>query len=291
MKSAVVALVGRPSSGKSTLLNAICGSKVSIVSPMPQTTRNRIRGIYSSAEGQLVFLDTPGYHVSEKKLNKYLTDLVASALAEADLVLYVVDGSRGFGPEERAIIDTVGGCMKPVVIAFNKCDSADVSWKSRRELLSRSLSKAELLEISALTGRGVGEVVERLLAAAPAGEKLYPDEYYTDQPVDFRISEIVREKAINLTRQEVPHALYVRMEDLELKDGGRTLWARGFILVERDSQKGILVGAGGEKIKRIVREAEAELADLFPYAVRLDIRVKVDKDWRKKDSLLKKMIN
>jgi GTP-binding protein Era len=288
MKSALVALVGRPSSGKSTLLNAICGRKVSIVSSVPQTTRNRIRGVKSSSDGQLVFLDTPGWHVSDRKLNLRLRTVAASALAEADLVAYVVDGCRDFGPEEKAIMEAVASCGKPVVVVFNKKDIADPSRPARRRMMEKSLPSAVFVETSAATGEGVERVVALLFASAPEGDMMYPKEYYTDQDVDFRIAEIVREKAIAATRQEVPHALYVKIEDSEMRKGA--LWVRGFIMVERDSQKGILVGAGGEKIKSIVREAQTELAPLFPYAVRLDIRVKVDKDWRKKDSLLRKMI-
>lgn len=288
MKSALVAIVGRPSSGKSTLLNAICGRKVSIVSPIPQTTRNRIRGIKTAPEGQLVFLDTPGYHVSDRKLNLRLKDLALSALMEADLAVYVVDGCRDAGPEEDAIAAAAAASGKSVVVALTKKDIKDTGRADRRAHIQKALPGALIVDTSAPTGEGVEKLVELLLAAAPEGDMMYPEEYYTDQAVDFRISEIIREKAINGTRQEVPHALYVKIEDAEMKGG--ILRVRGFIMVERDSQKGILVGAGGEKIKGIVRAAEAELAELFPYKVRLDIRVKVDKDWRKKDALLRKMI-
>ncbi len=291
MKVATVAVLGRPSSGKSTLLNSMCGAKVSIVSATPQTTRNRVRAIVTRPAGQLVFIDTPGFHLSEKKLNRYLTDLVSSAASEADILLSVVDGTRSFGEEEQALIDKLAPLSKPAVVALNKKDSAGASWEEQRRMLEKGLPGAALLEISGLKGDGVEALIEKLLSLAPEGELLYPEEYYTDQPPDFRISEIIREKAINLTRDEVPHALYVKLEDLEMRDEGRSLWARGFILVERESQKGILVGKGGEKIKRIVRESEAELAELFPYAVRLDIRVKVDKDWRKKDALLRRLIH
>ncbi len=140
------------------------------------------------------------------------------------------------------------------------------------------------------TGEGVEEIRDRLFTLAPEGDAMYPPDFYTDQSPDFRISEIVREKAIALTRQEVPHSLYVRMEDLEMRDDGATLWARGFLFVERESQKGILVGKSGDKIKAVVREAERELAEIFPYAVKLDMRVKVDHEWRKKDPLLRRLI-
>jgi GTP-binding protein Era len=290
VKSAIVALVGRPSSGKSTLLNRLCGGKVSIVSSVPQTTRNTIRGILTEERGQLVFVDTPGFHLSEKKLNRRLVSLVSSSIADSDSILYVVDGTRGFGEEETALLGLVGKASKTVAIALNKKDAGGEVWEDQRRRLESGLPAFPLFEISALTGEGVDGLLQAVFSAAPEGEMLYPDEFYTDQEPDFRISEIVREKAINLTSQEVPHSLYVKMEDLEFRDEGKTLWARGFIFVERESQKGILIGRAGEKIKRIVAEAESDLALIFPYRVRLDIRAKVSKDWRGNDALLRKLI-
>jgi GTP-binding protein Era len=159
-----------------------------------------------------------------------------------------------------------------------------------RTEISRALPDVLLLEISARSGVGLEALRERLFALSPEGDQMYPPDYYTDQTPDFRVSEIVREQAMLQTREEVPHSLYVRMEDMEMRDDGATLWARGFICVERESQKGILVGKAGERIKSIVREAERELAEIFPYAVKLDLRVRVDHEWRKRDPLLKKMI-
>jgi GTP-binding protein Era len=291
VKSAVVAIVGRPSSGKSTLVNALCGGKVSIVSPVPQTTRARVRGILTAAEGQIVFIDTPGFHLSERKLNRYMTELVSIALAEADLALYVVDGTREFGEEERALLDTIRRAARPIVACLNKSDRPESPVRAALRLrISEALPSAPLLEISALSGAGLEALRDRLFSISPEGDQLYPDDFYTDQTPDFRIAEIVREKATLATRDEVPHALYVRLEDLEMRDDGATLWARGFICVERESQKGIVVGRAGERIKAIVRDAERELAELFPYYVKLDLRVKVDRGWRKRDPLLRKML-
>ena len=295
MKSALVGIVGRPSAGKSTLMNRLCGAKISIVSPVPQTTRNRVRGIFTRPEGQLVFMDTPGFHLSEKKLNRYLTDLVSVTLGDSDIVLYIVDGTRPFGDEERALLAKLRSSAKPCVIAINKSDQKGHSrqghsWKEIRSSVAEALPAAALHEVSALEGNGVEDLASALMAMAPEGEQLYPDEFYTDQDPPFRIAEIIREKAIAHTREELPHALYVRLEDLEMSERGERLHVRGFILVERESQKGIVVGRGGDKIRAIVSEAENELRGIFPYPVDLDLRVKVDRDWRKKDPLLKKMI-
>ncbi len=290
LKSAAVAVAGRPSAGKSTLVNRLCGWKVSIVSPVPQTTRNQVRGILTTVRGQLLFLDTPGYHLSRKKLNLYMTDLVSRTIDEADLVLYVMDGTREFGPEEQALLDTVRKAAKPTVVCLNKLDRAGPHWAEAKRRAGEALPVAAMVEASAATGQGTGELVERLFDASPTGDLMYPPEYATDQPPDFRIAEIVREKAIAHARQEVPHALYVRVEELEMRDEGSTLWARGFIFVERESQTGILVGKEGAVIRAIVQESEAELREIFPWDVRLDIRVRVDKDWRKRDPLLKNLI-
>jgi GTP-binding protein Era len=290
VKSAVIAVVGRPSSGKSTLVNALCGGKVSIVSPVPQTTRNRVRGILTEPRGQIVFIDTPGVHRSEKKINLYMTKLVSSTLSEVDAVLYVVDGTREAGDEERMIQEALRAAARPLVVCVNKRDAGGPFWADVRRSLGEVFPSVEVREISALNGEGLDALKEGLFAAAPEGDQLYPEDYYTDQTPEFRISEIVREKAMLQTREEVPHSLYVRIEDLELRDGGNTLWARGFICVERESQKGIVVGREGERIHSIVRDAERELTEIFPQKVKLDMRVKVDREWRKRDPLLRKLI-
>ncbi len=290
MKAAVIAVVGRPSSGKSTLVNSLCGGKVSIVSAVPQTTRNRVRGILTEERGQIVFIDTPGMHRSEKKINQYMAKLVSSTLSEVDAVLYVVDGTREPGDEERMIQEALRIIARPLVACINKVDDRGMFWAEVRRVLSEAFPQAPVHEISALRGEGLENLRAALFAASPEGEQLYPPDYYTDQPPEFRISEIIREKAMRQTREEVPHALYVRIEDVEIRGGGSTLWARGFICVERESQKGIVVGRAGERIHAIVREAEAELSEIFPQTVKLDLRVKVDREWRKRDPLLRKLI-
>ena len=291
MKAAFVGLIGRPSCGKSTFINRVCGGKVSIISPVPQTTRNRIRGIHNSEVGQLVFIDTPGFHLSEKKINHYLRELAFKTLREVDLLLYLLDVTRLPGDEERALMGLLKEHEQRLVIGLNKIDVGDNCLRQMQDELAAAFRSPRIYALSALNGGGIVELLQALWQLAPEGDRLYPEDFYTDQPPDFRIAEIVREKAINQTRQEVPHCLYVEVSDLEMKDGNTWLWARGFIYVERESQKGILVGKNGEKIKSIVREAQEELARLFPYAVKLDIRVKTRPNWRKDDRLLKKLIS
>jgi GTP-binding protein Era len=291
-KSAFVALAGRPSVGKSSLVNLLCGAKVAIVSAVPQTTRNAVRGILSRPEGQLVFVDTPGRHVSEKKLNKKLMEVADRALEDAELVLYVLDASRQPGPEEEAVAARLCGREDHLAAAINKIDLPGAAPEEALAFLSRTLPALppqRRFPISCRQNEGTAPLVDCLLSMAGEGEILYPEEYYTDQDLPFRISEIIREKAMNRLRQELPHSLYVQVEDTELKDEGRRLWVRACIIVERESQKGMVVGKGGGMIKAIGQAARKELNSIFDWKIELDLRVKTGKDWRHNDGILKKI--
>ena len=287
-KSAFVAVVGRPSSGKSTLMNALCGQKVSIVSPVPQTTKNTIRGIVNRPEGQLVFLDTPGIHDSGQRLNQRLRDLAREALGEADLVLYVLDSTRAPGREEQAIAALLAPYAAKAVAAVNKTDAESADPGRARAFLTDSLPGLEALDISALTGTGTPELLARLYERAPEGPAWYPEEYYTDQEPVFRIAEMVREKVLLHTREELPHAVYVDYRDSGRREDGALVYEADLV-VERESQKGILIGAKGATIRRIREEAERDLADIFPYAVVLSLRVRVQPDWKKDEKLIRKL--
>ena len=291
MKSAFVAIIGRPSAGKSTLLNALCKEKVSITSPVPQTTRNKVRGIVNQDEGQLVFIDTPGYHNSERKFNQLLTDIVRSALEEAELLLYVVDSTRPLGKEEQEIITMLHRENKPVVLALNKCDSLKHHRDELRGFLKINTRVEKVYEVSALKYQGLEELKTALYELAPEGPLMYPEGYYTDQTPEFRIAEIIREKAIAKTSEEIPHALYVEIADMEWRRDGKELWVRAFLTVERESQKGIVIGKGGQMIKSIRLEALKDLKKIFDYQVSLDLRVKVNSKWRKNDTLIKGMFS
>lgn len=292
MKSAFAAIIGRPSAGKSTLLNALCGQKVSITASVPQTTRNKIRGILTEERGQLVFLDTPGYHNSEKKYNNYMMGIVSSSLEECELVVYVVDSTRPMGKEEQELIDMLTTSGKPLVVVLNKCDTNSQYKKDIRAFLLVNIHPESIIETSALKNEGINELKEAIFKTAPEGDPMYPDDFYTDQDPDFRIAEIIREKAITKLSQEIPHAIYVEISDMEMKGEGdkQKLWVRAFLTVEKESQKGMVIGKGGEQIKKIRREAISDLNKIFPYKIQLDLRVKVNPKWRTKDYLLKGMI-
>jgi len=288
-KSAFVAIAGRPSAGKSTLVNALCGAKVSIVSPVPQTTRNAVRGIVNRAEGQLVFLDTPGYHISDKKLNLRLRGVSEEAFADADIVLYLVDATRKPGPEEEAVAAALATASARLVAAVNKIDSPDADVATARRFIESKFPQSPILELSALKGSGLDALLAALFERAMEGPAWYPEEYYTDQEPVFRIAEIIREKVFLHTRDELPHAVYISYED-STRGKDDSLFASYDLVVERESQKGMLIGKGGSMIKRIREEAEADLAEIFDYAVKLKLEVRVDPDWKKNDKKLERLI-
>ena len=295
-KAAFVAVIGRPSAGKSTFINLVCAAKVAIVSRVPQTTRNAIRGIYTSEQGQLVFIDTPGRHTSEKKLNKKLVEVSERALMDSELVLYMLDSSRPPGPEETAIASRLLPLTNKLFAVINKIDHASADCQRTMSFIKEHLPDLPLprcFEISSLKSTGIDSLLSSLFDAAPAGDPMYLDEVYTDQELSFRIAEIIREKAIHRLREELPHSIYVQVEDTELRqaEGGRqTLWVRAFIITERESQKGMIVGKGGEMIKAIRLSSLKDLNSIFDWKVDLDLRVKTAKDWRSNDRVLKKLI-
>ena len=291
MKSATVSVIGRPSSGKSTLVNTICEMKVSITSPTPQTSRNKIRGIYTDQRGQLVFTDTPGYHLSDKEINKWMQDVTVSALKDSDMILYVIDGKRKGGKEEEAIAEMIKKAKVPTVVAINKTDIlSKEEMEESKNFVSSRLSSVPILFISAKNDEGVDEVLIELFKNAKEGELLYDENQYTDQDLEFRISEIIREKTISTLSDELPHVIFVDVSDLEWNEETRTVWIRAFINVERDGQKGFIVGKGGSGIKRIGTEARKEIKTIFPGStVRLDLQVKTAEKWRQNSIVLDKV--
>ncbi|HHU87978.1 MAG: GTPase Era [Sphaerochaetaceae bacterium] len=292
MKVATVTLIGRPSSGKSTLINTICEGKVSITSTTPQTTRNIIRGVYTDQRGQLILLDTPGYHQSERAFNLRLQETTRSSFLDSDIVLYLLDVKRSAGQEEEAIIELLKNSKIPLVVALNK---GDVASKKEiieaQEYIKTEFPKAPTLLISAKEDQGVDELLIELFKLAPEGELLYPEETYTDQPLEFRIAEIIREKAILSVTEELPHAIYVEVADLEYDEEGESIWIRAFIYVERETQKGIVVGHKGEGIKKIRQAAFKDIRRLFTNKnLHLDLRVKSNPKWRQNKALLDELL-
>lgn len=291
-KSGVVSIIGRPSAGKSTFLNTASGEKISIVSSIPQTTRNAIRGIVNIPAGQLVFIDTPGLHKSEKKMNLKLSKIASDQIEDSDAILYIIDSTRECGDEEEMIAALARPYAEKLVIAVNKIDDVHSQREGVRDFISKwfkDFPEKRIFEISAKGNQNVSDVLNALCELSPEGPLLYPEEYYTDQEVEFRISEIIREQAINRLEQEIPHALYVSIEDMRMA-GENRLDVRAVIYVERESQKGIVIGKGASMIKEIRKESMKVCRDIFPYWVSLDLQVKVDKNWRQKDKVLDKIL-
>ena len=291
-KTALVTIIGRPSAGKSTFLNTAAGEPVSIVSAVPQTTRNAIRGIVNTSYGQLVFVDTPGYHDSEKKMNLRMRQIVADQLKDSDLILYIIDTTRNCAEEERLITQLLESHQDKIVIALNKIDSAKPLLEHVQKFIKANLpnvSENRILQISAKNDVGINEVLKALYEMAKEGPHLYSEEFYTDQEIDFRIAEVIREQAINRLDEEVPHAVYVQIADLERR-GPSKMWCRAFLCVEKDSQKGIVIGKGAQMIKTIRLESLKALKEIFDFKIELDLQVRVDKNWRQRDATLNKLL-
>jgi len=286
-KSGFVALIGRPNVGKSTLMNHIIGQKVAIMSDKPQTTRNQIRGVYTDERGQIIFLDTPGIHKPKSKLGEYLVKTAQNALEEVDLVLFLVDASEGLGPGDRYIIEHLKGIKTPVFLVINKIDQVHPD-----DLLPlidqyRQLHDfAEFVPISALQGNNTSMLVRLIFERLPEGPAYYPADQVTDHPERFIVGELIREKVLFLTREEVPHSVAVIVEEMKQRENG-AVYVRATIYTERDSQKGILIGKRGSMLKEVGRLAREEIERLFGSKVFLDLWVKVKKDWRNEEFLLR----
>ncbi len=293
LHTGVVTIIGRPSAGKSTFLNTACQEDVSIVSPIPQTTRNAIKGIVNTSFGQLIFIDTPGYHDSDKKLNLKLRNVTENQIDGVDGVLYIIDSTRTTGEEEIHTANLIKGLQDKTVIAINKTDLPASKPLPIRQFIAENLPQIpaeRIFEISAEKDIGINDVLKALYSITPEGQPIYDEELATDQDLSFRVCEVIRGEAINRLQDEIPHALYVEVADVEHRNEGKKLWIRAFLCVERDSQKGIVIGKGASKIKEIRMAAIKKLSQIYIQKIDLDLQVKVDKNWRQKDYTLNRLI-
>ncbi|HOW98305.1 MAG TPA: GTPase Era [Kiritimatiellia bacterium] len=284
--SALVAVVGRANAGKSTLVNALVGEKVSIVSPVAQTTRALVRAILTEPRGQLVFLDTPGVHRATYDLGKVMNRTARASVEGADMVLLVVDAAQPPREEDLGWIRRLGKEAVPVVAALNQCDrNTDHAAAFRAAWTGPAVPV--WVEVSGLTGQGTGALLEALFRLAPPGPPLFPDDVVTDYPRKLIIADTVREKYFQVLKEELPHALAVEIESLEEGPGG---WiAEGTVFVQKNSQKGIVLGAKGRLLKRVQAAAEKELADVYGRPVTLSLWVKVDPNWSRNYWMLKRL--
>jgi GTPase len=288
-RSGFVALAGRPNAGKSTLVNRIVGDKVAIVSDKPQTTRREIRGIATGADWQLVLVDLPGVQRPRDPLTERMQRRVESVLADADAVLFVLNGEQRIGPGDRFIAAAIANVGVPAVTALNKVDRLD----RRRTVTALDAAAGlgvdgDIFPISARSGAGVEPLVEHLVAVLPEGPFLYPPDEASDQSEELRIAELVREQVLLRAREELPHAVEVELDELEEREDG-LLVVRARLWAETDSQKGILIGAGGRMIKAIGTGARKEIERLLGRRVHLDLRVRVRKGWRRDEALLDRL--
>lgn len=272
-------------------MNTICEMKVSITASTPQTTRNAVRGIYTDQRGQLIFTDTPGFHLSEKVFNKKMQEVTLSALEESDIILYLMDPTREPEMEEDAIVAILKKTRTPIVTIINKKDIAREEQIERsREYISTKLGKSVPLIASGSKDDGVDEILIELFKLAPEGQLLYGENEYTDQDLEFRISEIIREKTINLLSDELPHVIYVEIADIEYNEADEEIWIRAFIVTEREGQKGIIVGKNGDNIRKIRKQSFTEIKRIFNNRkLNLDLRVKAQAKWRNNQIVLDKL--
>jgi GTP-binding protein Era len=285
-----VALFGPPNSGKSTLLNALVGAKVAITSPVPQTTRTPLRGILTLPEAQVVFVDTPGLHRPRHKLGEHMVRGTRKVLEEVDLALLVLDASRTPGEEAEAAAEAAGRVRVPLLVALNKQDLAtEESLQTWRRWLQDRLRPEEVLTISALRGEGLDRLVDSLVQRLPEGPPYFSPEDLTDQPLQALVREIIREKVLELTREEVPHAVAVELEEFRKAPDREVTYIRATLHVERPSQKKILVGSGGRVVREIGRRARPEIEAWVGGPVYLDLWVKVSEDWRRKDGFVRRL--
>lgn len=285
-KSGFVAIVGRPNAGKSTLVNTLVGRKVAIVSPRPQTTRNRIQGILNREDAQIVLIDTPGLHRAENVLSRQMMGEARQALDGIDVLSLIVDASADFGGGDRYALEWIRKFHGDVFLLLNKVDR--IAKPHLLPLIDRYRKEfdfAEIYPISALTGEGTADLVKGWLARLPEAPAYFPEEQFTDQPERFLAAEMIREKAILATREEVPHAIAVMVDSFE--ESEKLLRIRATIYVEREGQKGILIGKGGETAKKIGTEARKELEELLGVKIFLELKVQVRGNWRQSKSVVR----
>jgi GTPase len=284
-RSGFVAIIGKPNVGKSTLLNTWMGFKIAAVSPKPQTTRNRLLGILTQADSQVIFIDTPGIHEPRTKLADFMVNTALSALREADVVLFLVDSSEPLSQADRAIADYCAQTQAPVILVLNKADIKPKVGTNREGYINLGSWK-RVAAISALKGTGCRELLDDVIELLPLGPQFYPEDQTTDQQERFIAAELIREQALKLLEQEIPHALAVVVDEFKERDNGVTFIA-ATILCEKESHKGIIIGKGGAKLKQIGQHSRIELEKLLQGKVFLEVWVKVRANWRQDERMLR----
>ena len=286
-KSGFVSVIGRPNVGKSTLINSLIGQKIAIMSDKPQTTRNKILCVLTQDDAQILFIDTPGIHKPKHKLGEYMVKAAENTLKEVDVILYVVDATENIGAGELYIMERLQSTQAPVILVVNKVDQ--INKQQVLPVISRYSDKLNFvgaIPISAKEKTNLDQLVEEIKKYLEEGPQYYPSDMITDQPERLVIGELIREKALHLTKEEIPHAIAVDIEEIS-KRNNDDLYIRATIYVERESQKGIVIGAKGSLLKEIGQLARADIENLLGSKVYIDLWVKVKKDWRNRDGILR----
>ena len=286
-KSGFIALVGRPNVGKSTLMNHLIGQKIAITANKPQTTRNRIRTVFTDERGQAVFLDTPGIHKAKNRLGEYMVEAAVRTIKEADVVLWLVEPSPFIGKGDTAILQRLKNTKKPTILIINKVDTADKQTVADTiEAYADAMDYDSVFTVSALRGTRVSIVLDRIFELLPYGPMYYSEDTVTDQPMRQIVAEIVREKALRLLQEEIPHGIAVTVE--KMKRRKEPMWdIEATVTCEKDSHKGIIIGKGGSMLKRIGADARRDIENMMEEQVNLRLFVKVRENWRDSDILLK----
>ncbi|RBP94102.1 GTP-binding protein Era [Cytobacillus firmus] len=287
-KSGFISIIGRPNVGKSTFLNRVIGQKIAIMSDKPQTTRNKVQGVLTTNDAQYIFIDTPGIHKPKHKLGDFMMKVAQNTLKEVDVILFMVNAQEGFGRGEEFILEKFQSVRTPIFLVINKIDQVHPdellkiieSYKEKYEF-------SEIIPISALEGNNVETLLGQIKEYIPEGPQFYPADQVTDHPERFIVSELIREKALHLTREEIPHSLAVTIDKMERREDKDVIHVMATIIVERDSQKGIVIGKQGKMLKEIGKRARVDIENLLGSKVFLELWVKVQKDWRNKMTQLR----
>jgi GTP-binding protein Era len=289
-RSGFAGIVGRPNVGKSTLLNNLMHRKLAIISEKPQTTRNKIRCVLTRDDAQIIFVDTPGFHKPKNALGERLNRAVRETFSEVDTIVFILDGTKTIGRGDLFIAGELGELETPVVAVLNKIDRLTADQVEAQLAVVEKLGEFRgIIPLSAKSGENVHALIERIVELLPEGPKYYPEDMLTDQPASFIVAELIREKALQLTREEVPHSIAVMVEEMEKRENKDLVDINAVIYVERESQKGIVIGKGGRMLKEIGSRARSEIEPLLGERVFLKLQVKVEKDWSKRPQMLKRM--
>ncbi|WP_026906221.1 GTPase Era [Paucisalibacillus globulus] len=285
-KSGFITIIGRPNVGKSTFMNQVIGQKIAIMSDKPQTTRNKIQGVLTQNDAQFIFIDTPGIHKPKHRLGDFMVKIAENTLNEVDVILFMINAEEGYGRGDQFIIDRLERVKSPVFLVVNKIDKVHPDkLLPLIEMYNEKYDFEEIIPISALQGNNVNHLLDVLKSHLPEGPQFYPADQVTDHPERFIISELIREKVLHLTREEIPHSIAVVIENIEKRESDQ-IYIQAAIITERKSQKGILIGKQGSMLKNVGKDARKDIEALLGSKVYLELWVKVQKDWRNKQSQL-----